>query len=107
VVVYGREAGGALACLTAFHSRELIRAVAALDAGSLLPPPEAEPEHRLAIYWATAKETPQAALLAMTLARFRQMKIPVTQKDLGRTPRDLKPDELAELARWIDMLDRI
>jgi hypothetical protein len=33
--------------------------------------------------------------------------VPVTQKDLGKDPRDLTPEELAELARWIDMLDRI
>jgi hypothetical protein len=31
----------------------------------------------------------------------------VTQKDLGKDPRDLNKDELGELARWIDMLDRI
>jgi len=35
------------------------------------------------------------------------MKVPVTLKDLGEQPRYLNADELAELARWIDMLDRI
>ena len=35
------------------------------------------------------------------------MKIPVTVKNLGDVPRYLNAEELAELARWIDTLDRI
>jgi hypothetical protein len=35
------------------------------------------------------------------------MKYPVTIKELGPDSRDLAPEELAELARWIDSLDRI
>ena len=38
---------------------------------------------------------------------MRRMMIPVTAKSLGEVPRYLKPDELAQLVRWIDMLDRI
>ena len=79
----------------------------AIDAGSILPPPEAEPEHRLAVYVAFAKESRQAAFIGMSVARLRETKIPVTLKDLGREPRDLKPEEMEELVRWIDMLDRI
>ena len=39
--------------------------------------------------------------------RLRTEKYPVTLKDLGPAPRPLSADELAELARWIDSLDRI
>jgi hypothetical protein len=35
------------------------------------------------------------------------MKYPVTVKDLGKESRNLNADELAELMRWIDTLDRI
>ena len=41
------------------------------------------------------------------MAAFRQEKIPVTVKNLGEASRELNADELAELVRWIDMLDRM
>jgi serine protease Do len=107
VVVFGREAGASMAYLAAFRNRAMIRAAVVIDAGSVLPPPEAEPEHRLAVYVAFAKESRQAAFIGMSVAKLRETKIPVTLKDLGREPRDLKPDEMEELVRWVDMLDRI
>ncbi len=38
---------------------------------------------------------------------MRSDEIPVVVKNLGATPRYLNAAELAELARWIDTLDRI
>ncbi|MEI8373115.1 MAG: PDZ domain-containing protein [Planctomycetota bacterium] len=107
VVVYGRDTGASLAMVSAFRNRELIRAAAVIDAGSMLPPPEIDPGHRLAIYFGRAKSSMQAQLVKITLDRLRAAKIPVTEKDLGKDARDLTPQELAELVRWIDMLDRI
>jgi len=46
-------------------------------------------------------------LVKITLARLNAAKVPVTEQDLGKDARDLTPPELAELVRWIDMLDRI
>ncbi len=107
VVVFGRDTGASLALLSAFRSRELVRAAAVIDAGSMLPPPEIDPGHRLAIYLGTAKNSMQAQLVKITLARLKAAKVPVTEKDLGKDARDLTPAEVAELVRWIDMLDRI
>ena len=107
VVVFGRDTGASLALVSAFRSRELVRAAAVIDAGSMLPPPEIDPGHRLAIYLGTAKTSTQAQLVKITLARLKAAKVPVTEKDLGKDARDLTPPELAELVRWIDMLDRI
>jgi len=107
IVVFGRDTGASLALVSAFRSRELVRAAAAIDAGSVLPPPETDPGHRLAIYLGTVKNSMQAQLVKMTIARLKAMKVPVTEKDLGKDARDLTPAELAELVRWIDMLDRI
>ncbi len=78
-----------------------------IDAGTVLPPPEIDPDHRLAVYLGTVKSSQQAPLIKMTLDRLAAARVPVTKKDLGRDPRDLTPAEVAELARWIDMLDRI
>jgi hypothetical protein len=41
------------------------------------------------------------------VSQLRKLRYPVTAKDLGPEPRDLSADEVAELARWIDTLDRI
>jgi serine protease Do len=107
IVVFGRDTGASLALLSAFRSRELVRAAAVIDAGTMLPPPEIDPAHRLAIYLGTAKNSPQAPLIKTTLALLKAVKVPVTEKDLGTNARDLTKEELAELVRWIDMLDRI
>ena len=104
VVVYGRDTGASLALISAFRSRELVRAAAVIDAGSMLPPPEIDPGHRLAIYLGTAKGSMQAQLVKITLARLKAAKVPVTQKDLGKDARDLTPPEMAELVRRIDLL---
>jgi len=62
---------------------------------------------RRAFYVAASQKSAGAGQLKGAIARLRAMKYPVTVKDLGPDPRDLAPDELAELARWIDALDRI
>jgi len=107
VVVHGHEGGGSMAFLSAFHNRESIRAVAAVEAAPMSPPPENDPPHRLAIYIASAAKSPSAAPIEWTVTMMRQMKIPVVVKSLGATPRYLNATELAELVRWIDTLDRI
>jgi serine protease Do len=107
IVVCGRDTGASLALVSAFRDRELVRAAAVIDSGTMLPVPEIDPAHRLAVYLGTVKNSMQARLVKMTLDRLNAAKVPVTEKDLGKDARDLTPAELAELVRWIDMLDRI
>ena len=105
--VFGRDSGASLALLLAYRSRDVFRAAAVIDAGTILPPPDIDPDHRLSIYLGTAKVSQQAQIIRATLAGLAAAKVPVTQKELGKDARDLTPAEVAELARWIDMLDRI
>jgi serine protease Do len=107
VVVHGHEAGGTLAYMAAFRNREMIRAVAAVEALPTGQAPENEPTYRLAVYSATAAKSRLARPAEAAVAALRKLKIPVTVKDLGELPRYLNPEELAELMRWIDTLDRI
>jgi len=107
VVVLGAEGGGTLGYLVALGNRDLVRAVALVDAPIVGRPPENEPLRRLAVYSAVAKDSPRAAAVKRSIGLLRERKIPVTEKDLGKVPRPLSDDELSELARWIDMLDRI
>jgi serine protease Do len=107
VVVYGQESGGWLAFLSAFRNRDMIRAVAAVEAVPMGSPPENDPTHRLAVYVAWATKSSSAVPIDLSVAAMREMRIPVVVKKLGPTPRYLNGAELAELVRWIDMLDRI
>ncbi len=109
IVVHGQEGGGALAYLVAASNPDLIRGVAAVEAAlpAGMTPPETDPVHRLAFYIASAGKAQQAGRIEATIKLLRAMKYPVTVKPLGDQARSLLPDELAELARWIDTLDRL
>lgn len=107
VVVSGRLGGGALAYLLASQKPDQIAAVAAIDAPMLSRLPENEPAHRLAFYVARSEGSEFARRVEMAIEQLRKAKYPVTVKDLGADSRDLNDEELSELARWIDALDRI
>lgn len=107
VVVFGRKEGGQIAYLAAFHSRRLVAAVATNDSPVAGRPPENEPVHRLAFFVAKSRKSPAGARIDQAVARLRSMKYPITVHDLGPDPRQLSEQELADMARWFDTLDRI
>jgi serine protease Do len=109
VAVHGHEGGGALAYLFGLSNREVVRAIAAVDAPlpRLVQPPETDPLNRLAVYTTLATESERTRAVQAGIDRLRALKYPVSVKEIGQQPRDLLPDELAELARWIDSLDRL
>jgi serine protease Do len=107
IVVHGYEAGGVMAFLTAFRNPELVSAVAAVEAAPLGSPPDNDPLHRLAIYAAWAQKSPNALPLERAVTSLRETKLPVTVKKLGEMPRSLNPEEVVQLLRWVDTLDRI
>jgi serine protease Do len=107
IVVQGDESGGTQAFLLAFRNREVFRAVAAIEAVPTVRPPESDFPSPLAVYLATATQSPLARRAVSAVAALRDMNIPVTPKNLGNTPRSLDAHELAELVRWFDTLDRI
>ena len=39
--------------------------------------------------------------------RLKAARVPITEKDLGKAPGDFTAAEIAELVRWINMLDPI
>ena len=107
VVVAGREGGGAAAYLAAFRQEGLFRGAAAIEAPLSGAVPERDAMSGPAFYVARAAASPLAGPIQQTITRLRAAKLSVTLKELGPQPRDLTPDDLAELARWIDTLDRI
>jgi serine protease Do len=109
IVVCGNQAGGVMAYLAALAHRDVVRGVAVVDAPlpTRAQPPTNDPLQPLAVFSAAAGQSQLADRIRTGLERIRQMKHPVTVKSLGDKPRPLNDDELAELVRWIDMLDRI
>ena len=72
----------------------------------LIQPPETDPVHRLAIYSTLATKSELAMFVETGVKRFRDLKYPVTVKDVGEQARYLTAEELTELVRWFDALDR-
>ncbi len=109
IVVHGHQAGAAMAYLVAFAHRDVIRALAAVDAAlpSRARPLDNDPIQRLAFYTTIADKSPLAAAVKAGVKRLTDMRYPVTVKSLGDEPRYLNDEELSELVRWIDTLDRI
>lgn len=107
VVVAGRESGGSLACLTAFNLPRVIQAVVTIDGPLAGRMPEQEAPTSLPFFVGRSQKSRVAGAVEETLGRLKELKYPVTLKELGPQPRDLTDEELGEIARWIDALDRI
>ena len=109
VVVHGYQGGGVMAYLTALAHRDLVRGAAVVDAALPLMAtvPENDPLQRLAVYTTTTDGSDLAERIEASAERLSQMKYPVTVKHLDGPPRYLSAEELAELVRWIDTLDRL
>ena len=109
IVACGHQAGGAMAVLTAFSHRSLIRAVAVSETPlpGRLQVPANDPIERLAILLAVADKSPVAQRLEDQLAQLQQLKYPVILQQHAGEPRPLDDQERAAWVRWIDTLDRL
>jgi len=108
VVLYGKEAGGALAYLFAFRNRELARAVVAVDAAipARLHVPDTDPVYPLAILTTQDPKSRLAERVKQAIEQLRDMKYPVTVIPTDKASA-LNDQELEQVVRWIDTLDRI
>lgn len=109
IVAHGYQAGAAMAYMTAFAHRDVVRAVAAVDAGLPARARVAanDPVERLAIHATYAKSSKLAERIKGAVTRLKAMKYPVIAKELDGDARYLNDEELSELVRWIDTLDRL
>ena len=108
VVAHGYQAGGAMAYHLAIAHRDAFTGVAVIDAplpgsGQIA---DNEPGQRLAVLAGVAKNARFAERIATSLATLQAAEYPVTVVELGDESRYLTAEELAELVRWIDALDR-
>ncbi len=109
IVVHGHEGGGSLAYLFGMANADVVRAIAVVDAPlpRLLQPPEPDPINRVAIYTTLATKSPITDAVTAGIERLRALKYPLTVHEVGEQGRYLTSDEMAQLVRWFDTLDRL
>lgn len=107
VVAAGEGGGGVLAYVIGFADREHVRGIVAVNGAAAGRVAENEPLQRLAIYAADAAKSRFQEQSQATIKKLRELKFPVTTRDLGEAERSLSADELLEVGRWIDTLDRL
>ena len=109
IVACGHQAGGAMALLTAFSHRSLIRAAAVTDTAlpGRLQVPANDPIERLAVFITVAEKSDAAPRVQEQVTRLQEMKYSVILQKTPGDPRPLDDKERAALVRWIDALDRL
>jgi serine protease Do len=109
VVVHGHEGGAAMAYVFGIVNRDAVRAIAAVEAPlpRIARLPDTDPAQRLAFYTTLATKTEQTSAVESGIERLRELKYPVVVKEIGEQSRYLTAEELDELVRWFDTLDRI
>jgi serine protease Do len=109
IVACGHQAGGAMAALTAFSHRSLIRGLAVTDTAlpGRLQIPANDPIERLALLFRVAAKSDAASGVQQQVTQLQQMKYPVLLREYPGDSRPPNAAERAELVRWIDTLDRL
>jgi serine protease Do len=107
VVAWGEELGGTIAYALAFNQREAVRGVVALRAPLAGAPADNDPVSRLDFFLTTAKGTRFEKATDAAIHALRERKFAVTAKEQVEGADLLSDDELSEVLRWIDSLDKI
>ncbi len=109
VVVHGFQAGGSMAHRVALSNRDTVRGVAVVDAttprGAVLR--SNDPIERLAYYLFAFKGSAYFSFMERDKKGLETLEFPVTEMTIEGESRYLNPSELNDLARWVDVLDRI
>ncbi|MCE9604189.1 MAG: PDZ domain-containing protein [Planctomycetia bacterium] len=107
VVAHGVEEGSLVALRTAAQFPERIRAAAVVNSPSLAAPIEEDPAHSIAYYVATVSDFQAKTRIVAGIELLRKQFLPVTVRELPPQANYLDAEQLSELVRWIDTLDRI
>jgi len=107
VVAHGVEEGGVMALRVAAQFPERIRAAALVNCPSLGGAFEEDPANPFALYMATVADFPAKARLKAAVEGLRKANLPITIRTLADKADYLDDEQLDELLRWIDTLDRI
>jgi serine protease Do len=110
VVLHSFTLGGRFAAALAFENREQIRGLALASSMLAAPPPESHPNYPFRFFFSYAKSSPASDRIGTVSKILREMKYAVTLQTTiaaSRVPTYPDAEATAELARWVDSLDRI
>ncbi len=108
IVLHAFSSAGTIAFHTAFKERELIRGVAVAGASLAVRPPDNTPLYRLQILLNCGDKDGVFKRVQNTVRGLKSLKYPVTnQVGKGREHKYPPANEVNEIARWADSLDRI
>lgn len=108
IVAHGWASGGQQAFYLGFQNRDLIHGVATTGAILNGPVPDSVPNQRLSFFVVAGGKDPIARAIAETKTKLLGKKLAVVYRELpDMGSQYLDADTLAELARWIDSLDRL
>jgi S1-C subfamily serine protease/predicted esterase len=108
IVAHGWASGGQQAFYLGFQSRDVIHGVATTGAVLSGLVPDSAPNQRLSFFIVAGGKDPLAKEIADTKTKLTEKKLPVVFRDIpDMGSQYLDTDTLAELARWIDSLDRL
>jgi serine protease Do len=109
VAVHGYQGGASLAYRFAFEDRRIVHGVAIVDASIPMRVQLRgnDPVEHLAFWIHAGKDSRRAQRVRRDVSRLQEMKFPVTANVVDGKSRYLNEAELSELARWVDILDRI
>ena len=110
VVVHSFARGGGFAAVLAFENRELVRGLALASSPLGGAPPESHPNFPFHFFFSYNDTGPARERFHQVNKGLREMKYSVTVQTTnatGRVPAYPSATATAELARWVDSLDRI
>ena len=108
LVIHSFARGGAFASVLAFENHEQVRGLALVSSVLQVPPPEVHPSYPFRFFFSIGQGDRAEEILSRRVEILHEMKYAVTvQKTPSRERSYLDPEEVDELARWIDSLDRI
>lgn len=107
IVAWGEDVGGAVAYAVAFNQRETVRGVVALRAPLASSPVDNDPVSRLDFFLTNTKGAQYEKMTGAAIHALRERKFAVTTREQEAKSPLLTDDDLAEVLRWIDSLDKI
>jgi S1-C subfamily serine protease len=107
IIAHGMGIGGQMAYYLGFNLRDLIRGVATTGAVLTNPVKETVAGQRLSFFIVAGGKDPLAQAIAETKTKLAAHKYPVVYREIAEMGNQyFDAVTLAELARWIDSLDR-
>jgi hypothetical protein len=108
-VLHGYQAGGSMAYYVAFLHRDVARGVVPVAAPlpMRLGRPTTDPVQPLAVFSVSSEKSDAASRIGAGEKQLEKLAFPVLVRVLPGEERYLNEQELEELVRWIDALDRI